>query len=228
MNIVQVPVEQLKPHPRNYRKHPDDQLAHIIFSIKNYGFYRNVIATKDGTILAGHGVVQAANKMGLKEVPVIYLDLEQNDPRALKILIGDNEISKLGDIDDRVLTDMLKEIKEFDFSLPEFKIEGLDIDFGSLSGTGFDENMLAALVFNTRPDSEIKNMDAAREWVGMPTYQEESPENQKSEWDLVVHFETQKDRDLFALKLGIEISEKAKFIYWPEKKLDDTKAVKFQ
>jgi ParB-like chromosome segregation protein Spo0J len=66
-----VPLASLKPHPRNYRIHPDDQLEHIIKSIQEHGFYRNVVAARDGTILAGHGVVQAALKMGLKGVPVV-------------------------------------------------------------------------------------------------------------------------------------------------------------
>ena len=59
------PVSDLKPHPRNYKDHPDDQLEHIIESIKSTGFYRNIVIAQDGTILAGHGVVAAAKKMGL-------------------------------------------------------------------------------------------------------------------------------------------------------------------
>lgn len=70
MKTELVALSKLKPHPRNYRKHPADQLAHIKASIKQHGFYRNVVVAKDDTILAGHGVVQAAKEMKVKQVPV--------------------------------------------------------------------------------------------------------------------------------------------------------------
>ena len=81
-----VPLDSLQDHPRNYREHPDDQLEHLIASIKEQGFYKNVAVARDGTILAGHGVVKAARKMGLEEIPVVRLDLEPDDPKALKLL----------------------------------------------------------------------------------------------------------------------------------------------
>jgi hypothetical protein len=52
-----IAIKELKPHPRNYRSHPEDQLVHLVNSIKQHGFYRNVVVAKDNTILAGHGVV---------------------------------------------------------------------------------------------------------------------------------------------------------------------------
>lgn len=52
-----IEIQTLKPHPRNYRTHPEDQIAHLIESISKHGFYRNVVIAKEGTILAGHGVV---------------------------------------------------------------------------------------------------------------------------------------------------------------------------
>ena len=74
-SVRQVAISGLRPHPRNYREHPEDQLEHIKASIVENGFYRNVVAARDGTILAGHGVVLAATAMGLRKVPVIRLDL---------------------------------------------------------------------------------------------------------------------------------------------------------
>lgn len=54
-DIEHVDPKRLKPHPRNYRGHPDDQLAHIERSIRDNGVYRNVLVARDYTILAGHG-----------------------------------------------------------------------------------------------------------------------------------------------------------------------------
>ena len=64
---VMTSVEDLTPHPQNYRDHPQDQIAHIVRSIEEHGFYRNVVVAKDNTILAGHGVVQAAQQLGMKK-----------------------------------------------------------------------------------------------------------------------------------------------------------------
>ena len=59
MIIETIDIEKLIPHPDNYKEHPDQQLDHIIRSIEDHGFYRNVVIAKDNTILAGHGVVLA-------------------------------------------------------------------------------------------------------------------------------------------------------------------------
>ncbi len=144
----------LKPHPKHYKVHLDDQLEHLANSIKQHGFYRNVVVAKDYTILDGHGVVSACHKLKLKEVPVIKLDIESDSPQALKILTGNNEIGKLAEIDDRKLSELLKEVKDKD----------------GLSGTGYDKMMLAKLVMVTRPQHEINDINEAAEWVGMPDY----------------------------------------------------------
>ena len=55
-----LPLAELRPHPRNDGTHPPDELAHLKASITTHGVYRNVVIAQDGTILAGHGVIQAA------------------------------------------------------------------------------------------------------------------------------------------------------------------------
>lgn len=172
---VLTPTSSLTPHPRNYRHHPEDQIEHLMHSISEYGFYRNVVACTDGTILAGHGIVIAADVLGL-DVPVIRLDLDPLDPRALKVLALDNFVSHLSEDDDRMLTEMLKEIAA---------AEGL-------LGTGFDELSLAALTMVTRTANEINDLDAAAEWVGMPEY---IPSRQGPQ--LVIEFDDDEQRERF-------------------------------
>lgn len=185
MKVSQVRIDKLIPHPRNYRSHPEDQLAHIAASIEANGFYRNVVLAADGaTILAGHGVVEAARRLGRKAVPAVTTEFAADDPKALKILAGDNEISKLGEIDDRMLTDMLREIQQTDYGL---------------LGTGFDEMSLAALLMVTRPAAEIADFDAASEWAGMPDY-----EDAKKAVFVKVAFRSKEDRAAFMQeKLGL-------------------------
>tara|TARA_R100000426_G_scaffold51759_1_gene37697 strand:- start:918 stop:1562 length:645 start_codon:yes stop_codon:yes gene_type:complete len=212
MNIETVPINNLKPHPQNYKEHPENQLDHIIKSINEHGFYRNVVIAKDDTILAGHGVVMACIKMGKKEIPCIRLDIESDSTQALKVLTSDNEITNLAQVDDRQLSEILKEI--------------LDTDF-DLIGTGFNEEQLSALVYTTRPATEIETFDEATEWVGMVDY-----DNQVNDIKVMVHFDSEKDRDNFMDFLGNPyVNYKMKNtwkIWYPERKNEDPKSIKFE
>lgn len=204
------PIESLKPHPRNYRNHPDDQLEHIVASLKQHGFYRNVVVAKDDTILAGHGLVMAAKKLGLSKVPVIRLDVEPDSPVALKVLTGDNELVRFAEVDDRVLTDLLKEIRDLD----------------TLLGTGFDDNMLAALTFNTRPASELNSLNETAEWLGMPEYENGSPPIR-----IVITFPSVEEQKRFAAEHALTIDKMTGNTWstrWPYTEKEDVAGLKFE
>ena len=207
-----VPLDDLRPHPRNYRAHPEDQLAHIVASIREHGFYRNVVATRDGTVLAGHGVVAASRQLGLPSVPTIRLDVEPDDPRALRVLTGDNAIANLADDDDRMLTELLRELH--------------DDDVDGLLGTGFDDQMLAALAMTTRPKAEIEDGDAAAEWLGMPTFDPGADEIR-----LVVRFRSSNDlKNFLTKKLGGQQPHKREgglSVWWPDEGKADLSSVVF-
>lgn len=204
-----VDIADLVPHPRNYQEHPADQLEHIKRSITENGIYRNIVISRDNVVLAGHGVVVAAKALGMTEIPVVRLDIDSNDPRALKVVVGDNEISHLANVDDRMLSEILKDIND---------AEGVDLE-----GTGYDEMMLANLVLVTRPESEIADFDEAAEWVGMPEY-EAAFEPIK----MIVNFENEQDRAEFARVLGIKITDKTKSIWFPDRPKDDVSSVRFE
>lgn len=206
-----IDITKLTPHPRNYKTHPPDQLAHISESIKQHGFYRNVVIARDGTILAGHGVVQAASQIGITHVPVFRLDLAFDDPRALKVLASDNELPKFAETDDRMLSDILRSIS-------------LDDPMGLL-GTGFDEQALAALVMVTRPASEIADFSAAAEWVGMPEYIDGIDKLR-----LVVTFKNEAERLALCEKIGIKPTARGKSVWsarWPQEELRDLAMAEF-
>lgn len=205
----------LRPHPRNYKTHPPDQIIHLAESIREHGLYRNIITARDGTILAGHGVVQAAHHLGLERVPVVRLDLDPDEPRALKVLAGDNEVMHLGEVDDRALADLLKEIKETD-------IDGL-------LGTGYDEMMLANLALVTRSKAEIADFNEAAEWVGMPEYAQDD-----ERCKLIITFASPSDRDDFAAAaapIGLRIDKHESGTWttrYPWTERDDTSHVKVE
>lgn len=200
-------VSDLKPHPRNYQQHPDDQLDQIIASIETHGFYRNIVVAQDNTILAGHGVVEAVKKMGRRRVPVIRLPLDPDEPRALKVLTSDNEINNLAEVDDRGLTEMLREI---------MNEEGLE-------GTGFNDQQFALLTMVTRPASEIQDINEAAEWIGLPEFiPEENPVQ------VIVAFRNEHDRQAFASKLGVDlVDKKRQSIWYPEKERRDLDSVRW-
>ena len=198
----------LKHHPRNYQQHPELQLRHIIKSIETHGFYRNVVTAKDNTILAGHGVIEAALRMGITQVPVIKMDIDPDDPRALKLLTGDNEIGNLAVVNDRMLTELLKEV---------MGTENLD-----LTGTGFDADQLSNLLMVTRPAKEIQSKNEAAEWLGMPDW-----ELEPAALRLIVSFANEEDRQEFAKKLGYDFTAKTKSVWYPDKGRDDTSSIEF-
>jgi len=175
-------IDDLKPHPKNYRTHPEDQIDHIVQSIKEHGFYRNVVVAKDGTILAGHGVVIAAKQLNMTEIPVVKLNITSNTPKALKLLAADNFIQHRALDDDRQLTELLKQISETD----------------DLLGTGFDESALAAYVMVSRSTDEIEGYDAATEWAnaGMPEFENPNTLDEfTEEAALTIKFPSEKRRD---------------------------------
>ena len=72
-NVERWPLDRLVPHARNARTHSEDQIAQIAGSIAEFGFVNPVLVGDDGVIVAGHGCVLAARKLGLAEAPVIVL-----------------------------------------------------------------------------------------------------------------------------------------------------------
>jgi DNA modification methylase len=130
--LEMLPLTTLRPHPRNDGTHPPEELAHLRQSIREHGIYRNVVVANDGTILAGHGVVTAAALEGRTHVPGERRPYGPDDPRALKLLVGDNGIPQLRQRDDGVLAELLTELAA----------QGP----AALLGTGFDEALLVALV----------------------------------------------------------------------------------
>src|ERR1700742_3689543 len=86
------PIERVIPSPRNARTHSDAQVAEIAGSIRAFGFTNPVLADEAGGVIAGHGRLAAARKLGLAEVPVIPLrGLTETQKRQL--MLADNRIA---------------------------------------------------------------------------------------------------------------------------------------
>lgn len=110
------PVDKLIPYARNSRTHNDEQVAQIVASIKEFGFTNPILIGADDVIIAGHGRLLAAQRMGLKEVPVVRLPhLTETQRRAL--VIADNKIALNAGWDEEMLALEMKELGDMDFDL---------------------------------------------------------------------------------------------------------------
>jgi DNA modification methylase len=127
-----VPLADVRPHPRNDGTHPPEALAHLKQSLTAHGVYRNVVVAEDGTILAGHGVVEAARALGHTAIAAQRMPYGPDDPRALQLLVGDNHLARLRQQDDTALAALLRDL--------------VADDPAALLGTGYDEESLAALL----------------------------------------------------------------------------------
>ena len=124
------PIERLLPYIRNARTHSEEQIAQIAASIAEFGFTAPILAGSDGVIVAGHGRLAAARKLGLATVPVVVLEhLTPTQRRAL--VIADNRIAENAGWDDAMLRIELQSLQE----------DGFNLDI-----TGFDTDALAAIM----------------------------------------------------------------------------------
>ena len=128
--IVTRSVEALIPYARNARTHSDEQVAQIAGSIREFGFTNPVLIDEVDGIIAGHGRVLAARKLGMTEVPCIVLaHLSPAQRRAY--IIADNKLALNAGWDTELLKLELEDLKlgGFDLSLTGFGRPELDALF---------------------------------------------------------------------------------------------------
>jgi DNA modification methylase len=129
MKIQEIEIEKLIPYARNSRTHSDDQVAQIAASIKEFGWTNPILVDGEAGIIAGHGRLAAARKLGLKKIPVIELShLSPTQKKAL--IIADNKLALNAGWDNEMLA---------------LEFEELELDGFDLALTGFGEDEIDAL-----------------------------------------------------------------------------------
>lgn len=123
-------ISDLKPHPRNARKHSRQQIQAIAKSIDAFSFNAPVLVDGDGNILAGHGRFEAAKLLGMTQVPVVHLR-HLTETQAKAYMLADNKLTDRSTWNDELLAVQLKELSEL---VPNFDIEATgfeapEIDF---------------------------------------------------------------------------------------------------
>ena len=121
--LERLPIDQLRPWPRNIRTHSRKQVRQIAESIRRFGFTNPVLIDGENRILAGHGRVEAARELGLATAPCLRIDhMSVAEKRAY--VLADNKLALNAGWDEELLALELKELME------------ADVDFG-VDITGF-------------------------------------------------------------------------------------------
>ncbi len=127
-----VPIHELKEHPKNRNKHPDDQIKRLAAILKYQGWrYPVKVSNRSHFVTSGHGRILAAKKNGWKEVPVSYQDYESEEQEYAD-LQSDNAIASWAELD----------------------LSGINSDIGDL-GPDFDINLLGIKDFVLEPAEKL-------------------------------------------------------------------------
>lgn len=153
--LEQVAIEALIPYARNARKHSDEQVAQIAASIREFGFNAPVLVDAENGIIAGHGRVLAARKLGLTEVPCVRLS-HLSDTQRMAYVLADNKLALNAGWDDAMLA----------IEIQELAVLGIDASL-----MGFSDVELAALLADktegiTHPDDVPNVPDAPISVIG--------------------------------------------------------------
>ena len=127
MKITQKKVTELIPYVKNSRTHSDEQVAQIAASIKEFGWTNPILVDGSNGIIAGHGRLLAARKLGHKEVPTIELaDLTETQKKAY--IIADNRLALNAGWDNEMLTIELNELLADGFALEMLGFDPKELD----------------------------------------------------------------------------------------------------
>ncbi len=136
MKVVQKAVDKLIPYINNSRTHSDEQVAQIAASIKEFGWTNPILVDGENGIIAGHGRLMAARKLGYTEVPTIELkDLTETQRKAY--IIADNRLALNAGWDNEMLT---------------IELNDLLADGFALEMLGFDAGIVEQLLMGETPD----------------------------------------------------------------------------
>jgi ParB-like chromosome segregation protein Spo0J len=122
-----VPLDKLKPNPRNPNIHPDNQIEKLSKIIENHGWRHPITVSKrTGFVVAGHCRLYAARLLGVRSVPVDYQNFK-NEAEELAVLVADNAIQELAETDSGKLADIAQELGSASYDLSLAAIDAVDL-----------------------------------------------------------------------------------------------------
>ncbi|MEM1389737.1 MAG: DNA methyltransferase [Pseudomonadota bacterium] len=139
-------VNALKPNPQNARTHSKKQIQQIAESIKTFGFNNPVLIDADNNIIAGHGRLEAAKLLELKDVPVLRIE-HMSDEQKRFYVIADNQLALNAGWDETILAGEFEALLEYDFDVT---LTGFDM--------GQIDQLIEALVVDTGAGREADDV----------------------------------------------------------------------
>jgi ParB-like chromosome segregation protein Spo0J len=194
MKIEHWSIDRPKPYDKNPRKIGERAITKVAASIKEFGFRWPILVDKNEVIIAGHTRQAAARLLGLAKVPVIRAD-DLTPAQVKAFRIADNRVAEESKWDDDLLGEELSSLGEMDFEL------GL---------TGFETVEIDQLLADGENDAEA-------EWDGMPEY---SHSDKSAFRTIPVHFRHAAAVEAFAALVGLPITGKTRFLWYPETEIE--------
>lgn len=148
MKIEAIKTDELIPYARNARQHSPEQVAQIAASIREFGFNNPVLIDRRAGIIAGHGRVLAAQKLGLETVPCIRLGhLTEVQKRAY--IIADNRLAETS----------TWSLEQLALELEDLRLEEFDIDLTGFSAAALEELFSPEPVFHPSDEDSQGRLD---------------------------------------------------------------------
>ena len=148
VELREVEIEKLRPYERNAKQHSAEQVERIARSIRELGFVSPCLIDQDLNVIAGHGRIMAAKRIGMKTVPCVFVEgLTEAQRRAY--IIADNRLTELGNWN----MDLVK------VELEDLRMEGFD-----LSLTGFEINIDGTSWFDREEKDGTKRQEGNDEY----------------------------------------------------------------
>ena len=133
-------IEKLKPDENNARRHGDRNIDMIKKSLETFGQQKPIVITKDLSVVAGNGTLQAAKELGWKDIGVIETEL--SGKKAVAYAIADNQTAALAEWDAPQLMATMQDLQEFDVDLA--------------NACGFDDDELSQVMKSAAGDADVE------------------------------------------------------------------------
>jgi DNA modification methylase len=165
LRIIYRHIDEIRPDPRNPRKHSQRQIKKLARIIRRLGCNVPLLLDRNGQLLAGHARYQACRSLGHTELPTICLD-HLDEPQARAFMLADNRLAQLGEWDEPLLAEHLAELSQlldFEVELSGFEIGEIDLCIESLnSGEGATD---AADALPPSPSSQRPVTHPGDQWL---------------------------------------------------------------
>jgi len=135
--VQEVDVDLLRPYENNAKVHGEDQVEKLCRSIREFGFISPCLIDSDHNVIAGHGRIMAAKKLGMEKVPCLFVDgLSEEQRRAYTL--ADNRLTELGEWDMNLISEELRDLSDsgFDIELTGFELDDQIIDTSPIDDCG--------------------------------------------------------------------------------------------